>query len=249
MITTQHCDSFINGCWLLWGNLVEPIIIKLENFAGHFYFAFPSLFKAAAVSWPCGDYWWIFMYFSLNKTNLENFAHDFSVFFFTALVRQQLCSDHVESIAIVCHGTSNSLYISAKDDKVSLSCLWQIINPWTNSSFFYPRPVLAFGYCCCLYLCLSVCVSHELIHVITRSSHVQARITKFGPGARFTNNFSITMQMWWKFHFALIQIIIKWSLQYLVHGTTAGLLWHVPNFVAIWSSVIELELNEISIKF
>ena len=164
------------------------------------------------------------MYLSLNKTtsNLENFA--FLSFFPTALVRQQLCSDHVESIAIVCHGTSNSLYISAKDDKVSLSCLWQIINPWTNSSFFYPRPVLAFGYCCCLYLCLSVCVSHELIHVITRSSLVQARITKFG------------------------QIIIKWLLQYLVHGTT-GLSWHVPNFVAIWSSVIELELNEISIKF
>ena len=28
------------------------------------------------------------------------------------------------------------------------------------------------------------------------------------PGAHFTNNCSITIQMWWKFHFALIQIII-----------------------------------------
>ena len=70
-----------------------------------------------------------------------------------------------------------------------------------------------------------------------------------GPGAHFTNNFSITIQMWWKFHFAPIQILIKWSLQYLAHGTTAGLSWHVPNFVAIWSSVIELELSEISIEF
>ena len=70
-----------------------------------------------------------------------------------------------------------------------------------------------------------------------------------GPGAHFTNNFSITIQMWWKFYFALIQILIKWSLQYLAHGTTAGLSWHVPNFVAIWSPVIELKLIEISIEF
>ena len=37
-------------------------------------------------------------------------------------------------------------------------------------------------------------------------------------GAHFTNNFSITFQMWWKFHFALIQIQMKWSLQYLVNS-------------------------------
>ena len=70
-----------------------------------------------------------------------------------------------------------------------------------------------------------------------------------GTGAHFTNNLSITIQMWWKFHFALIQVLIKWSLQNLAHGTTAGLSWHVPNFVAIWSTVIELELNEFSIEF
>ena len=69
------------------------------------------------------------------------------------------------------------------------------------------------------------------------------------PGAHFTNNFSITIQLWWKFHFALIQKLIKWSLQYLAHGTTAGLSWRVPNFVAIWSPVLELELDEISIEF
>ena len=71
----------------------------------------------------------------------------------------------------------------------------------------------------------------------------------YDTGAHFTNDFSITIQMWWKFHFALIQVLIKWSLQNLAHGTTAGLSWHVPNFVAIWSTVIELELNEFSIKF
>ena len=30
----------------------------------------------------------------------------------------------------------------------------------------------------------------------------------YKAGAHFTNNFSITIQMWWKFHFALIQILI-----------------------------------------
>ena len=53
----------------------------------------------------------------------------------------------------------------------------------------------------------------------TKSKHID-----WTPGAHFTNNFSITIQMWWKFHFALIQILIKWSLQYLAHGTTAELL-------------------------
>ena len=33
---------------------------------------------------------------------------------------------------------------------------------------FYPRPVLAFGYCRCLRLCVSLCVNHLLVHVITR---------------------------------------------------------------------------------
>ena len=62
------------------------------------------------------------------------------------------------------------------------------------------------------------------------SSMLYSRNTAFDSGAHFTNNFSITIQMWWKFHFAPIQILIKWSLQYLAHGTTAGLSWHVPNF-------------------
>ena len=81
--------------------------------------------------------------------------------------------------------------------------------------------------------------------------HVQHCVAIYwiGTGTHFTNDFSITIQMWWKFHFALIQILIKWSLQYLAHGTTAGLSWHVPHVVAIWSSAVELELNEISITF
>ena len=95
-------------------------------------------------------------------------------------------------------------------------------------------------------------VSRKCFHLMTSSwskKYATSRQCQNDSGAHFTNNFSITIQMWWKFHFALIQILIKWSLQYLAHGTTAGLSWHVPNFVAMWSSVIELELNEISITF
>ena len=44
--------------------------------------------------------------------------------------------------------------------------------------FFYPRPVLAFGYChrlrlcvcVCLCVCVSLCVNHLLIHAITRDT-------------------------------------------------------------------------------
>ena len=68
----------------------------------------------------------------------------------------------------------------------------------------------------------------------------RAWIVEFDPGDHFTNNFSNTIQMWWKFDFALFQILKKWLLQNLAHGMTAGLLWHVLNFVAIWSPVIEL---------
>ena len=52
---------------------------------------------------------------------------------------------------------------------------------------FYPRPVLAFGYCRCLRLCVCVCLSvclcvnHLLVRAITWDPPVQARIAKFGP--------------------------------------------------------------------
>ena len=55
--------------------------------------------------------------------------------------------------------------------------------------------------------------------------------------------------MRWKFHFPLIQILMKWSQQNFAHGMTAMLSWRVQNFVVIWSPAIELQLNEISIEF
>ena len=55
------------------------------------------------------------------------------------------------------------------------------------------------------------------------------------------------IQMW--FHFALIQVLMDWSLQKCVHDTTAVLSWHVQNFVVVWSTAIEKQLIKISIEF
>ena len=48
---------------------------------------------------------------------------------------------------------------------------------------FYPRPVLAFGYCRCLRLCVCVCLSVCQSFACPRDNlgPIQARITKFGP--------------------------------------------------------------------
>ena len=60
------------------------------------------------------------------------------------------------------------------------------IFPWApgrSSCDFYPRPVLAFGYCRCLHLCVCVCLSvcQSLACPRNNSGPVQARISKFGP--------------------------------------------------------------------
>ena len=43
----------------------------------------------------------------------------------------------------------------------------------------------------------------------------------YGPGTHFTNDFSITIQIRWKFHLALIQLLVIISRQNLTHATTA----------------------------
>ena len=68
-------------------------------------------------------------------------------------------------------------------------------------------------------------------------------------GSRFSNGFSIAIQIRWKFCFTLISILIQWSLQNFVYGTTAVLSWHVQKFVAVWSPTTELQLGEVSIEF
>ena len=56
----------------------------------------------------------------------------------------------------------------------------------------------------------------------------------FCSGAHFTNGIDILIQIWWTFHSALIQVLVKWSLWNFAHGTTAVLSCHVQNCVVIW---------------
>ena len=51
------------------------------------------------------------------------------------------------------------------------------------------------------------------------------------------------------FRFTLTSILIQWSLQNLVHGTTTVLSWHVQKFVAIWWPATDLWQGEVSIQF
>ena len=70
-----------------------------------------------------------------------------------------------------------------------------------------------------------------------------------GAGPRFTNGFSIAIQIRWKFHFTLTSTLIPWSLQNFVHDTTAVLSCHVRKFVSIWWPATELRQPEVSIEF
>ena len=70
-----------------------------------------------------------------------------------------------------------------------------------------------------------------------------------GAGAHFTNDFSITIQIRWKFHLAVIQLLVIISRQNLAHATTAQLSCHVPNIVAITILLFGWEQIEISITF
>ena len=46
-------------------------------------------------------------------------------------------------------------------------------------------------------------------------------VNKSAPGDHFTNDFSITIQIRWKFHLALIQLLMTILQQNLAHATTA----------------------------
>ena len=52
---------------------------------------------------------------------------------------------------------------------------------FSDKLHFYPRPVLAFGYCHRLRLCVCPCVCQSLACPRDNSGPVQARIAKFGP--------------------------------------------------------------------
>ena len=63
------------------------------------------------------------------------------------------------------------------------------------------------------------------------------------PEVHFTNDFSIVIQTRWKFHSALIQVVVKQSLWNFGCGTTTMLSWHVQNFVVIWYIKMKLHSN------
>ena len=74
----------------------------------------------------------------------------------------------------------------------------------------------------------------SLIFVVHSRTKHEISILILKSGAQFTNDFSIVIQIQWKFHSALIQVFHKWLLWNFAHSTTAVLSWHVQKFVAIW---------------
>ena len=78
------------------------------------------------------------------------------------------------------------------------------------------------------------------------SNHMSSRMWS---GPRFTNGFSIAIQIRWKFRLTLNSILIQWSLQNCVHGTTAVLSWHVQKFVVICWPATELWQGQVFIEF
>ena len=63
----------------------------------------------------------------------------------------------------------------------SVACLCDKYNFIQIPDHFYPRPVLAFGYCHRLRLWVCVCVYQSRACPHDNSSPIQAQITKFGP--------------------------------------------------------------------
>ena len=88
-----------------------------------------------------------------------------------------------------------------------------------------------------------------LLAICAGNSPVPGEFPAQRPGPRFTNGFSIAIEIRWKLRFVLISIPIQWLLQNFVHDTTAVLSWHVQKFVAIWWPVTELQQGEVSIEF
>ena len=89
----------------------------------------------------------------------------------------------------------------------------------------------------------------KCVFIVIVMAWIVCAVRPLQTGPRFTNGFVIAIQILWKFRFTLTSILIQWSLQFLVRGTTALLLSHVQKFVAIWWPAMELQQGEISIEF
>ena len=69
------------------------------------------------------------------------------------------------------------------------------------------------------------------------------------PGAHFTNDLSIVIQIQWKIGFGITPLWGIILLQNFAHAMTAKLSWHVQNSIAITSQQHGWQQGEISIPF
>ena len=71
---------------------------------------------------------------------------------------------------------------------------------------------------------------------------------KGDPANHLTNNFSIIIQIWWKFNFIVTPLLIMTLLQTFPYAMTALLSCHVQNFIATNSWKFGWEQHEILIE-
>ena len=82
---------------------------------------------------------------------------------------------------------------------------------------------------CCDLMASNVITSRQILHEIWIVS--KKFISEMG--CHPTHNFSITIEIWQKFHYAFIQILLKWLLQNTWHTYSDGLVQERCNFGAM----------------
>ena len=105
-------------------------------------------------------------------------------------------------------------------------------------------------------VCLRHQVSYITIELLVMSRNICLHnesiwqlSVRFWTGSRasecFTNNFSMAIQIRWKFHVVVIQFWGNKSLQIFAHAMTAELSWHKQNRLAITLLEFGLDQNEV----
>ena len=119
----------------------------------------------------------------------------------------------------VTHICVGKLSIVGSDNGLSPGRRQAII--WTNAGMLLIGP-------------LGTNFSEILIEILTfsfKKMRLKVSPAKWRP---FCLGLNVLIHIRWKFHSALIEVVLKWSLWNFGHATTAVLLTHVRNFVAIW---------------
>ena len=78
------------------------------------------------------------------------------------------------------------------------------------------------------------------------------QVCSYRSGTNFTNELSTVIQIRWKVHYVLIQIVAEWSLWNFAHGAASILSWHVHHVCSdmeLLHSTMELHWHWISIEF